>query len=89
MKRGVGGERRARSSNRNGGPAPRAVGLQQLVEALDVVNPRARTAVRQLSQIREGRRADLERMLTLQVLPDDDARDPKFAAEYAGLADSY
>jgi len=49
------------------GPAQRGVALrlQQRMEPLDIVNPELGTAMRELSEIRQGRRAEIEQVLTL------------------------
>ena len=46
-----------------------AVRLQERVEPLDFVNPRARPPMRQLGQIRERRGAEIDQMLPLQIAP--------------------
>lgn len=44
-----------------------AVRLQELVQALDLMNPGARPSMRQLGEIREGRGAEIDQMLPLQI----------------------
>jgi hypothetical protein len=46
-----------------------AMTLQQLVQVLDVVDPGPRTAVRELGQIRQRRRAQINQMLSLEIAP--------------------
>ena len=43
------------------------VGLQERVEPLDLRDPRARTPVGQLREIRERRGAEIDQMLTLEI----------------------
>ena len=52
-----------------------AVRLQERVESLDVVNPRVRASMRELGEIGEGRRAEIEQVLPLQIAARPLARD--------------
>jgi len=55
------------------------VRLQERVESLDVVNPDLRAPMRELGEIRQGCRAEIQQVLTLQVASGPcpgDRRDP-------------
>ena len=51
----------------SGPQRPVAVRLQELVQPLDIVNPRVWASMRELGEIREGPCAEVEQMLPLQI----------------------